>query len=146
VGRREVRDIILELKKQGKTVLFSTHILTDAEMLCDRVGVIVGGKLQGVGAPSELVGLKAQGMEILFELPGTVESGRELLAQATRTGDRYHLRVEESGLYAAMERLGAAGAKVLSVTQVKPSLEEYFMNLVEADRAQAAAVEVRATK
>jgi ABC-2 type transport system ATP-binding protein len=145
VGRREVRDIILELKKQGKTVLFSTHILSDAEMLCDRVGVIVGGKLQGVGAPSELVGLKAQGMEILFELPASAESGGgELLAQATRTGDRYRLQVEESGLYAAMERLGSAGARILSVTQVKPSLEEYFMHLVEADRAQSAAVEVRA--
>jgi ABC-2 type transport system ATP-binding protein len=143
VGRREVRDIILELKKQGKTVLFSTHILSDAEMLCDRVGVIVGGKLQGVGAPSELVGLKAQGMEILFELPAGGESG-DLLAQATRTGDRYRLQVEESGLYAAMQRLQAAGAKILSVAQVKPSLEEYFMHLMAADRAQAAAVEVRA--
>jgi len=143
VGRREVRDIILELKKQGKTVLFSTHILSDAEMLCDRVGVIVGGRLQGVGAPSELVGLKAQGMEILFELPAGGESG-DLWAQATRTGDRYRLQVEESGLYAAMQRLQAAGAKILSVTQVKPSLEEYFMHLVAADRAQAAAVEVRA--
>src|SRR5215470_14585528 len=51
LGRREVRDMILELKKQGRTVLFSTHILSDAEMLCDRVGVIVGGKLRGVGAP-----------------------------------------------------------------------------------------------
>jgi ABC-2 type transport system ATP-binding protein len=46
IGRREVRDIILELKREGKTVLFSTHILSDAEMLCDRVGVIVGGKLE----------------------------------------------------------------------------------------------------
>jgi len=143
VGRREVRDIILELKKQGKTVLFSTHILTDAEMLCDRVGVIVGGRLQGVGAPSELVGLKAQGMEILFELPASRESG-DLLTQATCIGDRYRLQVEESGMYAAMQRLQAAGAKVLSVTLVKPSLEEYFMHLVEADRAQAEAVEVRA--
>jgi ABC-2 type transport system ATP-binding protein len=137
-----VRDIILELRKQGKTVLFSTHILSDAEMLCDRVGVIVGGKLQGVGAPSELVGLQSQGMEILFELPAGAPNGGELLAQATRTGDRYRLQVEESGLYAAMERLGAAGAKILSVTQVKPSLEEYFMHLIEADRAQSAAVEV----
>ena len=142
VGRREVRDIILELKKQGKSVLFSTHILSDAEMLCDRVGVIVGGKLQGVGAPSELVGVKAQGMEILFELPAGVQSGDKLLMKATRTGDRYRLPVEESELYAAMERLGAAGARILSVTQVKPSLEEYFMHLVEADRAQGAAVEV----
>src|SRR6202161_2343157 len=144
LGRREVRDIILELKKQGKTVLFSTHILSDAEMLCDRVGVIVGGKLRGSGAPSELVGVKAQGMEILFELPASAASGGELLAQATRTGDRYRLQVEESGLYTAMERLSAAGAKILSVTQVKPSLEEYFMHLVEADRAQSAAVEVSA--
>src|ERR1700726_2557531 len=117
VGRREVRDIILELKKQGKTVLFSTHILSDAEMLCDRVGVIGGGKLQGVGAPSELVGLKAEGMEILFELPAGLESGSNLLAKATRTGDRYRLQVEESGLYVAMEQLGAAGAKILSVAQ-----------------------------
>jgi ABC-2 type transport system ATP-binding protein len=144
VGRREVRDVILELKQAGKTVLFSTHILSDAEMLCDRVGVIVGGKLQGVGAPSELVGLQAQGMEILFELSASGATGGDLLAQATQTGDRYRLQVEESGLYAAMQRLQAAGAKVLSVTQVKPSLEEYFMHLVEADRAQAAAVEVRA--
>ncbi len=68
LGRREVRDIILELKKEGRTVLFSTHILSDAEMLCDRVGVIVGGKLRGVGTPGEMVGIKTQGMEILFEL------------------------------------------------------------------------------
>jgi ABC-2 type transport system ATP-binding protein len=144
VGRREVRDIILELKKEGKTVLFSTHILSDAEMLCDRVGVIVGGKLQGIGAPSEIVGLKAHGMEILFELADGAGVGNALTATATRTGNRYRLHVEESGLYAAIEQLRAAGAKILSVTQVKPSLEEYFMHLVAADRAQAAAVEVHA--
>src|SRR5579872_5264432 len=51
VGRREVRDIILQLKEKGRTVFFSTHILSDAEVLCDRVGVLVGGKLQGVGSP-----------------------------------------------------------------------------------------------
>src|SRR6202041_3472504 len=67
VGRREVRDIILELKSAGKTILFSTHILSDAEMLCDRVGVIVSGKLQGVGAPGKLVAIQAPAMEILFE-------------------------------------------------------------------------------
>jgi ABC-2 type transport system ATP-binding protein len=148
VGRREVRDIILELKKQGKTVLFSTHILSDAEMLCDRVGVIAGGKLQGVGAPSEIVGVKTHSMEILFELSGPAESaaegwsGNAMVAQATRTGDRYRVQVEENGLYQAIEKLRAANAKILSVTQVKPSLEEYFMHVVEAERANAAA-EVR---
>jgi ABC-2 type transport system ATP-binding protein len=143
VGRREVRDIILELKHAGKTILFSTHILPDAEMLCDRVGVIVGGKLQGVGAPGEIVGIQAQKMEILFTLAsGGAQTGAPMVANATRTGDRYRLQIAEQELYAALAQLREAGAKILSVAQVKPSLEEYFMHLVAADRAQAAAVEV----
>jgi len=142
IGRREVRDIILELKREGRTVLFSTHILSDAEMLCDRVGVLVGGKLRGVGAPGEMVGMKAQGMEILFELPGGGSSAAAVIAKATKTGDRYRLQVPEEELYTAVEQLRGAGANILSVAQVKASLEEYFMHLIEADRAQAAAVEV----
>jgi ABC-2 type transport system ATP-binding protein len=142
LGRREVRDIILELKRDGRTVLFSTHILSDAEMLCDRVGVIVGGKLRGVGAPQEIIGVKAHGMEILFEVASEKVTGLPLAAQATRTGDRYRVHVEEAGLYAALDQLRAAGARILSVTQMKASLEEFFMSLVAADRAQASAVEV----
>ena len=140
LGRREVRDIILALKKEGRTVLFSTHILSDAEMLCDRVGVIVGGKLRGVGTPEEMVGIKTQGMEILFE----VAEGKNLplLANATRTGERYRVQTPEGELYGAIEQLRVAGARILSVTQIKPTLEEFFMNLVEADRAQAPAIEV----
>src|SRR3989440_5451170 len=142
VGRREVRDIILELKRDGKTVMFSTHILSDAEMLCDRVGVIVGGKLRGVGAPDEIVGVKVTGMEILFEYTGTAGNLGGLLSKATRTGNRYRVQVAEAELYAALEQIRTAGAQVLSVTQVKATLEEYFMNLVAAERAQAAAVGV----
>jgi ABC-2 type transport system ATP-binding protein len=142
VGRREVRDIILELKREGRTVMFSTHILSDAEMLCDRVGVIVGGKLRGVGAPGEIVEMKPQGMEILFEYEGTGRSAAALLAKATRAGNRYRLQVAEGELYGALEQLRAAEAKILSVAQLKPTLEEYFMHLVDAGRAQAAAVEV----
>jgi ABC-2 type transport system ATP-binding protein len=140
MGRREVRDIILELKREGKTVMFSTHILSDAEMLCDRVGVIVGGKLRGAGAPGKIVDMKNEGMEILFELAG--QSTAPLLSKATRTGDRYRLQVSEGEVYGAIDQLRAAGVRILSVTEVKATLEEYFMNLVEADRAQAAAVEV----
>ncbi len=141
LGRREVRDIILELKKEGRTVLFSTHILSDAEMLCDRVGVIVGGKLRGVGTPGEMVGIAAHGMEILFELGG---SGKRfaLFEKATKTGERYRVQLPEAELYGALDELKAAGARILSVAQLKPTLEEFFMNLVDADRAQANAVEV----
>jgi ABC-2 type transport system ATP-binding protein len=142
VGRREVRDIILELKRMGKTILFSTHILPDAEMLCDRVGVIVGGKLRGIGAPDEIVGIKAHAMEILFEYSGNNAGAAALLGKATQTGNRYRMQVDEGALYATLDQLRAAGARILSVAQVKASLEEYFMHLVEADRAQAAAIEV----
>ena len=144
LGRREVRDIILELKKEGRTVLFSTHILSDAEMLCDRVGVIAGGKLRGVGAPDDIVGIKAHGMEILFELPadraGMTDAA--LLSRTTRTGNRYRLHVEETELYSMLEQLKNTGARILSVMQMKPSLEEFFMGLVSADRARANAVDV----
>jgi ABC-2 type transport system ATP-binding protein len=141
LGRREVRDIILELKREGRTVLFSTHILSDAEMLCDRVGVIVGGRLRGVGTPGELVGMRTQGMEILFEVEGAAKKFA-LMDRATRTGERYRVEVSEGELYGALNELNSVGARILSVAQIKPTLEDFFMHLVEADRAQASAVEV----
>jgi hypothetical protein len=105
------------------------------------VGVIVGGKLRGMGAPGELLDMKAQGMEILFELSG-VPGNLPLLTKATRTGERYRAQLPETELYEALDALKAASARILLVTQIKPTLEEYFMHLVEADRAQASAVEV----
>jgi hypothetical protein len=90
-----------------------------------------------------MIGMKTKGMEILFELPGGGANASAIIAKATKTGDRYRLQVSEEELYAALEQLRGAGAKILSVAQLKASLEEYFMNLIEADRAQAAAVEVR---
>jgi hypothetical protein len=84
--------------------------------------------------------MKTQGMEIVFELRGA--GNAPLLSRATRMGDCYRLQVAEEELYAAIEQLRGAGARILSVAQIKATLEEFFMNLVEADRAQAAAVEV----
>jgi ABC-2 type transport system ATP-binding protein len=142
VGRREVRDIILELKNNGKTILFSTHILSDAEMLCDRVGVIAGGKLRGVGAPGSIVGVQSLGMEIVFEVSAGGQLAETIRAKAAKTGANYRVTVSEPELYDALEQLRASGAKVISITQVKPTLEDFFMELVGKDRAQAAAIEV----
>jgi ABC-2 type transport system ATP-binding protein len=142
LGRREVRDIIFELRQQGKTVFFSTHILADAEVLCDRVAVIVGGKLRGVGTPDQIVGVESQGVEILFECQMQEGTNLPILAKATPSGTRHCLQVPENGLNHALDALRQAGAKIVSVTQIKPTLEDYFMNQVAASRAQAAAVEV----
>ena len=99
------------------------------------------GQLRGVGAPGELVGIQSQGMEVLFEL-GPDGKRPALLSRATQTGERYRVELKEEELYAALDELKLAEARILSVTQVKATLEEFFMGLVEADRAQAAAVEV----
>jgi len=142
VGRREVRDIILDLKNAGKTILFSTHILSDAETLCDRVGVIAGGQLRGVGAPGSIVGVKSLGMEIVFELMGSGPQFQAIRAKAAKSGANFRMTASETELYGLLEELRAAGAKIISVTQIKPTLEDFFMELVGKDRARAAAIEV----
>ncbi|HXX18778.1 MAG TPA: ABC transporter ATP-binding protein [Candidatus Acidoferrum sp.] len=142
VGRREVRDIILDLKKSGRTVFFSTHILSDAEMLCDRVAVLAGGRLQGVGAPEEIMSLEVHAMDILFE----PRAGRALPAaladRVTHIGGRCHIAVPEAELYAALDELKNCDAKILSVSPVRPTLEDYFLRLVGNERPVSHAVEV----
>jgi ABC-2 type transport system ATP-binding protein len=137
VGRREVRDIILELKKQGRTIFFSTHILSDAEMLCDRVSVLAGGKLLGVGAPREIISVDIHGMEILFEARPGKTLPAALLERATHTGDRYRIEVPEADVYAALEQLKNSDARILSVAPLRPSLEDYFMKLVAQQKQPA---------
>jgi ABC-2 type transport system ATP-binding protein len=137
VGRREVRNIILDLKRQGRTVFFSTHILSDAEMLCDRVAVLLGGKLQGVGAPGEIVSMEIYGMEILFEMRAGSLLPTVLAGHAERIGERYRVEVQEEQLYSALEQLRSCEARILSVTPLRPTLEDYFMKLVTRDKAAA---------
>ncbi len=142
LGRREVRDIILDLKRRGCTVFFSTHILPDAEMLCDRVAVLVGGRLQGVGSPEEIVSIQVQGLEILFELPSGALLPGPLAARATQIGARYRIEVPEAELYPTLERLRDCRARILSVLQVKPTLEDFFLRLVGQEKAASHALEV----
>jgi ABC-2 type transport system ATP-binding protein len=137
VGRREVRNIILDLKRQGRTVFFSTHILSDAEMLCDRVAVLLGGKLQGVGAPGEIVSMEVYGMEIFFEMRAGSLLPTALAGHATRIGERYRVEVQEEQLYSALEQLRSCEARILSVTPLRPTLEDYFLKLVAREKAVA---------
>src|SRR5207249_12045526 len=62
IGRKEVRDLILELRDQGKTVFFSSHILTDIEAIADQVAIIARGQLQAHGTPAELAQLTVPGI------------------------------------------------------------------------------------
>lgn len=127
IGRHLVRNIILDLKRRGKTVFFSTHILPDAETLCDRVALIRAGELVKVGRIDEILGLEVAHMEIvasglaetaLAELPGIKQ--RQLI------GERWRLEAEEAALGGIVRAVEGAGGRILSVYPVRQSLEEYF--------------------
>ena len=142
VGRREVRDIILQLKEQGRTVFFSTHILSDAEVLCDRVGVLVGGKLQGVGTPGETVSFNVHAMEIVFEIHDAATLPRKIAGAASKAGARYRVEVPEEELYATIDQLRHTEARIISVAAVRPTLEDYFFRMVDREQKQSHSVEV----
>src|SRR5271155_2109882 len=87
MGRREVRDLMAQLKEDGKTVFFSTHILSDAEALCDRVAIIHRGELRGVGAVAELTSGVQGKVEVIWQGTQVPASMKALGADCYVTGD-----------------------------------------------------------
>ena len=143
LGRKEVRDLIIELRERGKTVFFSTHILSDATLLCDRVAIIVRGELRDVGPLGELLSPKVQSVEVLWRLPKAGDGA----AARTRLRERHgeHDTTSEGELMRTADPAAAedfmaalieAGGAVLSVQRHRQSLEELFV--VEAQRSGAA--------
>jgi ABC-2 type transport system ATP-binding protein len=127
MGRREVRELIQQLRHEGKTVFFSTHILSDAEALCDRVGVIHQGELRGVGSVAELTSEEHGKVEIIF-CGQTVPAGlTNLGALATVSGDMVNAVLPEERQDAALELLRRERIKLISLAPVRSSLEEYYI-------------------
>jgi ABC-2 type transport system ATP-binding protein len=135
MGRREVRDLIQQLRSEGKTVFFSTHILSDAEALCDRVGVIHQGELRGVGAVAELTSEKHGKVEIIFcatKVPAGLSS---LQVEASVSGDMVSAVLPEEQQDAALEVLRRERLKLISLTPVRRSLEEYYIQKLRPNNA-----------
>jgi ABC-2 type transport system ATP-binding protein len=146
LGRREVREIILRLRGEGRTILFSSHILSDAEWLCDRVAILSRGRLAAVGTVEDLVRESAgahatRGWEVVASgmSPSLVDRLRVRTRRSTLLGEgRYSLEL------AAGERpepivaeLATAGAVLLSVTPLRTTLEEVFVDRVGAANAMS---------
>ena len=135
LGRRQVRDLILSLRRLGKTVFFSTHILSDAEALCDRVAILHRGRLQGSGSLSEILGTGVGSAELLLDKPAPdVLAALEPFATATvRTGDRVRLELRaDANTATVLQAALRAGASIVSFNPVKLSLEDYFVTKVES--------------
>ena len=127
VGRREVRDIILSLKSAGKTVFFSTHILSDTELICDRVGILSKGDLKAVGRVSDLLGPQITHWEVAFSgippdsLPGlsrvvSREGGRVLAASQ-----------DEKAMAQLVRAILERGGSLQSVIPQRERLEDIFL-------------------
>ena len=112
IGRKEVRDLILELRAEGRTILFSTHILSDVELLCDRVAIIAQGRLLESGPLHRILSPLLLHTEIVLESAAGLELVQ--LDPAADVNERLRVALAE-------------GRRVVSVTPRKESLEDLFV-------------------
>jgi ABC-2 type transport system ATP-binding protein len=134
IGRKDVRDIILRLRDQKKTILFSSHILPDIEALCDAVAILMKGELKAFGALSDLVNPRVKNTEILFQ-------GAAKAAPPDRWKSRVGVRAvgtqtvvssSDAGLLEEILQWGrGSDLRLLSVSPQKESLEDLFVAHLE---------------
>jgi ABC-2 type transport system ATP-binding protein len=127
MGRREVRDLMEQLKHEGKTVFFSTHILSDAEALCDRVAIIHRGELRGVGAIEDLTSSVQGKVEVIWQGSQVPASIKALGAEIRVTPDRVRAIIDESQQDAVIDALRRERQRLVAITPVRTSLEAYFV-------------------
>jgi ABC-2 type transport system ATP-binding protein len=131
IGRKDVRDLILQLRDEGRTVLFSTHILSDVEAICDRVGILVEGRLTDCGALADLVAPGARSVELVLE-----NAAPDLLTRVRQDGagvlqrDRATVLTfpDEGRARTALSAALSSGATVVSLTPHRRTLEELFVS------------------
>jgi len=127
LGRHEVRGLIQSLKDEGRTIFFSTHILSDAEALCDRVAVIHKGELRGVGVVNDLRSNVANKSEVIWEGAQALAAVAGLLSESHVTGGSVRATVESGDLDQLLEKLRQQRARLISVTPLQGTLEDYFL-------------------
>lgn len=127
VGRKEVRDLLLAQKQQGRTILFSSHILADAELLCDHVAILVAGKLQTIGQLQDLI-KKIDGYEVTItnlSNGALAEIPHEIVAVSEK---QYLLRVPTVD---AIEKLMAQSRlqqfQIESIVPQRQTLEDLYL-------------------
>jgi ABC-2 type transport system ATP-binding protein len=151
VGRKEVRELILELRDAGKTVFFSSHILSDVETVADEIAIVARGQIQSQGTPRELVGQTLLGTDVTVRLAAIdgadTAFAQELIAAAMTSrqlGDELAVTLAaEVAPEPWLARAIDAGAKVISVTPRHETLEAVFLRQVAGADSSSAATEGR---
>lgn len=132
IGRKDFRDLILELKKQGKTLFFSSHILSDAEMISDRVGILNQGRLTRSGKLDELIGSQIISIEVTFSIESGPVSPQELGIDGAVVQDRKVLvrLSREEDLPSLLQTIEKHRGKLISIVPIKKNLEDLFLSEV----------------
>jgi ABC-2 type transport system ATP-binding protein len=140
IGRRDVREMIAALGAEGRTVLFSSHILSDAAELCERVAILAKGRLVAHGRVSDLTTQDVKGWDVVAA-GGNADAIRAGVPHATRTelpDGRYRLRLAgDVRPEPVIEVLAASGATLDSVTPRRMTLEDVFVRVLDAGPAHA---------
>ncbi len=135
LGRKAMRDTILQLKSEGRTIFFSSHILSDVEMLCDRVGILVNGRLRDVGRLDSILTTRIESIELTLEhAPPALLASLSPLTQGPpllQSGGALVRLPDEARLDRALRLSLEAGARVVSVVPQRVTLEEHFIREVQ---------------
>jgi ABC-2 type transport system ATP-binding protein len=142
IGRKEVRDLIVELRDQGKTVFFSSHILTDVEAIADQIAIVARGQLQAQGTPAELIHRTVLGIDITVRIAADADLGglTDGGSRVRRAGEELSLTLPpDADVDAWLSAARDKGAKVIAVTPRHETLEELFLRqIASADPSFAA--------
>ena len=136
IGRKEIRDVILSLRSAGKTVFMNTHILSDVEMICDRVAIIVKGAIRHQGSIDEILPDSTHSTDVVVaQLPAelAVRLEEDLGIEMRGLGERVEMRVAGKQVAEVLTAALDSGAQVVSVTPHRHSLEEFFLSAVREE-------------
>jgi ABC-2 type transport system ATP-binding protein len=139
IGRKDVRELILSLRDDGKTIFFTSHILADAEVICDRAAIILGGRIVEQGYLQDLLGQEIEGVDLVVE--GIQEELFEELASAARRavvqGPRFLFEMtDEAQAEKALDRVRAEGGHVRSLVPRRRSLEDVLVRDMRKEKGQ----------
>ncbi len=149
IGRKEVRDLMLELRDAGKTVFFSSHILSDVETISDRVAIVMRGKVEAIGSPHELAGRTLLGVDVTLRIDdprGAAADEIAALGDRVRRGeqDLSFTLPADADVDAALAFARERGARVVAVAPRHDTLEDLFMSrALASDGGRAAGAEVK---
>jgi len=137
VGRRLLRESILELKEKGKTIFLNSHIMPDVEMICDRVGILINGQLMKIGSLGEMLGGSVASIELCVEL--TENCLTKLKDYSTRIMEKENKQFifldSEDKLTEVLEIIRTDRGKIHSIIPIKKTLEEFFLEeIIQAER------------